>query len=141
MRECRGFEPIVETVKQVVETPGETIFKKMEDKGEQPILKKTSASYEKTPKNEPETIEPEKEAMERGKKICTKCVDAGYFAPRGTVHPAHDWHTLWNCDFNSVIHNPKGVCMPGSLAGQSQPEGGPNQFDSVGNRVVNKENK
>jgi hypothetical protein len=136
MRECRGYDPIVEEMTQQVKTPGESIFKKLTDKGEQPIMKKVSA-YEKTPKNEPATPEPEKEAMERGKKICPKCVSMGYFVPRGQHNQVHDWHSLWNCDFNSVAHNPKGICVPHSLAGQSQPEGGPNQFDSAGNRVVN----
>jgi hypothetical protein len=135
MRECRGYDPILKEVKQKVETPGEVIFEEFKSKGDKPILKK-SAGYEDTPKNEPATIETEQEAKERGKVICPKCVEKGFFIPRGKVHPAHDWHSLWNCDFQSISHTPKGICMPKTMAFQSQPDSGLNQFDTEKNRIV-----
>ena len=137
-RECLGFDPIVEELKQVVEKPGETIFKKMEDRGEKPILKK-EAAYEETPKNEPGEIDTPEEAKARGEKVCTKCMQ--YFVPRGQ-HPGKsmtkDWHKLWDVPYSDLVHNPKGTCLPRSIAFQSQPEGGPNQFDDTQNRRTDK---
>jgi len=138
-RECRGYDPIMKEVVQKSNADNtETIFEELRERGETPILKK-QAEYEDKPKNEFVPLEDKKEAEERGKKICIKCVESGYFQPRGEVHPAHDWHSLWNMDFNSVAHSADGVCLPKSMAYQSQPEGGPNQFDTEKNRVVKDE--
>jgi len=128
-RDCRGYDPILKDLPQKVETPTETIFNKLEEKGEKPILKKTSAIEKKD----------DDDAIERGKKICPKCVEQGYFAPVGEYHPAHDYHLLWMIPFGDVIHNPKGVCLPRSMAYQSNPDSGLNQFDTNANRIVKNE--
>jgi hypothetical protein len=135
-RECLGFDPIVDEIRQVVEKPAETIFKKMEDRGEKPILKK-EAAYEDTPKNEPGEIDTPEEAKARGEKVCTKCMQ--YFVPRGQ-HPGKsmtkDWHKLWDVPYSDLVHDPKGTCLPRSMAFQSRKDSGENQFDSEKNRIV-----
>jgi len=204
MRECRGYDGILKELTQKIETPTQTIFQELKDRGEKPILKKEAKAVEDagtTPRQLPiakvgdnsyyvdmrlhqirnasnphdymdfgdefEMIDylgeqgvntdqfvteiaqstrtaaekEETEATERGKKICPKCVNDGYFIPAGkpgSKSMTHDWHKLWDCDFLSVNHDPKGVCMPGSLAMQSKPDSGVNQFDTEKNRIVNK---
>jgi hypothetical protein len=103
--------------------------------GKQSGVKKT-AEYDDKPMSKPVPIDTKEEADERGKKICPKCFEQGYFQPRGEVHPVHDWHSLWQIDFNSVAHNKDGVCLPKSMAYQSEMAGGPNQFDTERNRIV-----
>jgi hypothetical protein len=126
-RECRAYDAILKEVDQRVDKPSETIFKKLEDRGEKPILKK-EAAYEDKPKNEPATIDTDEENEERAKKVCEKCFKAGYFMPRGTYHPVHDYHGLWMVPYTDVIHDPKGVCLPATIAGQSDQDSGQNQF-------------
>jgi ribosomal protein S27AE len=111
---------------------------KTEKDGKMSDIKKT-AEYDDKPMSKPIPIDTKEEADERGKKICPKCFEQGYFQPRGEIHPVHDWHSLWNIDFNSVAHNKDGVCLPKSMAYQSEMAGGPNQFDTERNRIVKEE--
>jgi len=143
-RDCRGYDAIVKEVSQATETPTESYSEVAKDKGQQSILDKKASKdgYEDSPNNKKELLgETAEQAKERGMKICPKCVEAGYFVPAGEFNQVHDWHSLWNIAFTDVAHDPKGVCMPRSLAMQSQPEGGPNQFDTEKNRIVTEEKK
>jgi len=116
-----------------------------EKDGKQSGIKKT-AEYENVSAPKIEKTESEKESeeneIEKAKAICSKCVDAGYYAKIGELHPAHPYHKLWMIPFGEVAHNPKGVCLPkNNLSMQSRPDSGENQFYSSTNRKLEVKDK